>query len=575
MNRKTGCHRGAGLTSGSSVFALMGLIWTAVFVPGCTVGPDYRSPEPQMPAAFSSGPTTQPAKPSSASRPASSEPVDLTRWWVSLGDPVLDSLVRRAIDQNLDLGIAVARVEEVRAQRVAVAAGLWPVVNVFSGSPGGLPLYDHASGTRNYRHYQTTPRSSVSARQTVGAGGLIGPPSLYVTSPGHHPTGFLVTPGGSSGSPTVNVRPSLFAPKGETEIVGRDQFAYEVGVDAAWELDVFGGVRRAIEVADADVQAAIEIRNDVLVMLLADLARSYVELRGLQQRLDIAQRSISLQRRTLDLVNKRFQYGLTNDLDVALAERQLATTESRVSILEAGIAMAQHRLAVLVGLSPEELYTELSVQKPIPLPPPEVPVGLPSDILRRRPDIRRAERELASATARIGVAVADLYPRFMLSGGFGLQTSDIRRMLDAESLIWSAGPGLRWPIFEGGRLIANVHIQESRAQQSLLNYRRTLLVALQEVDDALASYAGRRTSSMRLREAVRASARAVKLAESRYSKGVTDFLNVLDAQRSLDNLEDQLASSDQDMAVQLVTLYKALGGGWEGYDSHVATRPAT
>jgi multidrug efflux system outer membrane protein len=554
-----------GFMTALSMFCFSGL--------GCKVGPNYQPPQPHVPSTFPSATTTQ-ATSQPTTGPASSQPVNLTRWWASLDDPLLNSLIERAVKENLDLGIAVARVEEVRAQRMVVASALWPTVNVFSGGPGRPPMYNHVSGTRQYHHYQTTPGAAASARLSIGPSGFLGPPGLELTSPGRHPSRVVITPGSGNQPGNISLRPALLSGDGQKSIIDRDEFSYDAGFDMTWELDVFGGIRRAIEAADADLQVAAEFRNDVLVILLSDVARTYVELRGLQQRLDIAQRNIQAQRRTVSLVLTRFRNGLTSDLDVALAQRQLAATESRVPIIQAAISQSRHRLAVLLGLSPEELNSELSVARPLPKPPPEVPTGLPSDILRRRPDLRLAERQLAAATARIGVAVADLYPRFMLNGSFGLQTSDIRKIFDTQSIFGSAGPGMRWPIFEGGRIVSNIYVQETRTQEALLNYRRTLLVALQEVDDALANYTGQRDSSLKLFDAVQASIRALKRANERYDEGVADFLNVLDAERSLYELEDQYAVSEQNTVVQWVALYKALGGGWEGYPmSQPATRP--
>lgn len=536
---------------------------------GCKVGPNYVTPAEQMPAGFHPA-TTQPDGNGHAEAP----PAELDRWWQSLNDPQLASLIDRAVQSNLDLGIAVARVQEARYQRMGIAAGLWPFLDFASGGPGRPPLYGHVSGTLERASTRTKPGGSMQLRQEVGGGG---PPSLYVVPPGRHPVSVLLNPGSATTPPSANIRPTFLAPDGKQTVVGRDQFTYESGFDAIWVLDVFGGIRRAIEAADADVEAAAEARNDILVILLGDVGRAYIELRGFQWRLDIARQNIQTQRRTVDLVHTRFRNGLTNNLDVAQAERQLASTESRVPVLEASVAQSEHLLSLLLGLTPEALHEELNKPMPLPISPPEVPVGLPSELLRRRPDIRRSERELAAETARIGVAVADLFPQFTLTGYFGAQTSDIRKIFEGDSLAWSAGPGIRWPIFQGGQIVARIYFQQARAGERLLNYRRTILTALREVSDALAQYDGQRGQSSKLNESVEASKRAVKYAEERYEKGVTDFINVLDAQRSLYDLEDQYAVSNQEMITQLVLIYKALGGGWQEYQDQMAsaaTQPA-
>lgn len=536
---------------------------------GCKVGPNYRPPRVEMPGSFRSGPATQPAGAAATTQPAT----DLCRWWASLNDPVLDLLVRRAVEGNLSLAIAFTRVEEARYQQAVTAAGLWPFVGFASGGPGHLPLYGRASSTLERGRFVTNPGGLVQLRQSATAGGLSGPPSLYLTAPGRHPQSVLITPGANGQPASVNLRPSLLSPKGNTKFINRDQFAYEGMLEAAWELDVFGGIRRAVEAANADMQAAVEARNDVLVMLLGDTATAYVELRGFQRRLEIAKENIRRQRWIVELVQTKVRAQITSDLDLALAERQLAATEAQVPVLEAAIAQAQHRLSVLMGMMPEDLPPEVAEPRPMAPPPPEVPVGLPSELLEQRPDIRRAERELAAETARIGVATAQLFPHFILTGSFGVQTSDIRKLLNADSMIWSGGPGIRWPIFEGGQIIGNIHVEEARAKEALLRYRATLLTAVQEVEDALAGYSGQRSRYLNLPQAVDASQRAYRLAQDRYDKGLTDFLNVLDAQRQLYVLEDEAALSQQELLVQLVALYRALGRGWDVCTA--PPRPAT
>lgn len=533
----------------------------AVVVPlstiaGCMVGPNYLTPKEKIPDGFQAISSTH----STGSDQASSAPVDLTYWWKSLNDPVLDSLIDQALASNLDLAIATARVEEARIEADVVASALWPMVGVSSR----FPDYRHVSAAVERAHIESRPRGSLYTRQSVDKNGLSGPTSLYLTTPGHHPANYLLTPSGTPGDPnvTTNVRSPIISADPKQRLVGRNEFVYQAGFDVAWELDVFGGVQRAMEAAHADVEAQAEVRNAVMVVLLADVARSYIDLKGFEQRSDIAARNIEGQQITVNLVHTRFRNGLTSDLDVALAERQLQTTQSRVPLLKSGVEEAKHRLALLLDLPMDQLDQKLATRSaPTPLPP-NVPSGLPSDLLRNRPDIRRAERELASATARIGVATAELFPRFTLTGSFGVQTSDVSRLLDGDALTWSAGPGFRWPIFDAGRIIGNIHVREIRAQEALLDYRRVLLTAIKEVQDALVIYNGQMERLKRLRQAVDSSERAVRIAKGRYEKGLTDFLNVLDAERALYDLEDQAAASEQDASAQLISLYKALGRGW-------------
>jgi len=274
--------------------------------------------------------------------------------------------------------------------------------------------------------------------------------------------------------------------------------------------------------------------------------------------------NIQAQQQSVALTDARFQSGLTSALDVAQAEAQLATTQSQVPTLESAARQSIHRLGVLLGQPPETLLDELTPERPIPAVPPEVMVGLPSDLLRRRPDVRRAEQELAAATARIGVATADLFPRFSLTSNIvGLQSADIADLALASSRFWTAGPTLSWPIFDAGRIRANIEVQNAREEQALAQYEKTVLTALEDVEDALVAYAREQVRRGALMAAVEANQRATGLANERYIKGLGDFLNVLEAQRSLYDSQDQLVQSERTAVSDLIALYKAIGGGWE------------
>jgi NodT family efflux transporter outer membrane factor (OMF) lipoprotein len=338
---------------------------------------------------------------------------------------------------------------------------------------------------------------------------------------------------------------------------------YQAGFDASWEIDVFGGIRRGVEAADADVAASVEARRDVLVTLLAEVARNYVEVRSLQAQLAIARQNLEAQRKTLDLTQARFQAGRAAELDVVRAQAQASTTASTLPVLESRRIQATHRLAVLLGREPGALRSELVTAGAIPAPPPEVPVGLPSELLRRRPDLRRAERELAAATARIGVATADLYPKFSLTGFFALESINASDFAKWGSRAWSVGPSIQWSIFEGGRIRARIEVENARQEQAAVVYERSILVALQEVEDALVDYAKEQAHRAELADSVAANAKAVDLANQRYTQGLVDFLSVLDAQRSLYVTQDALVQSEGRISEVLVALYKALGGGWE------------
>jgi NodT family efflux transporter outer membrane factor (OMF) lipoprotein len=337
---------------------------------------------------------------------------------------------------------------------------------------------------------------------------------------------------------------------------------YQAGFDASWEIDVFGGTRRTVEAAAAEEEAAIENLRDVRVVLLAEVARNYAELRGFQSQLAIAGQNVDGQQKTLELTRTRRDAGRATDFDVARAEAQVSTTSSAIPTLESAIRLSIHRLGLLLGQEPEALAAELSETKPLPKAPAEIPVGLPTELLRRRPDLRRSERELAAATARIGVATADLYPRFFLTGAFGLQSVGASDFATASSRLWSAGPQIQWALFQGGRIRANIEVQNSRQEQAAIRFEQSLLGALKDVEDALVQHAKEQVRRRTLAQAVASQQRAADLADQRYAQGLVDFLNVLDAQRQLYIAQDALVQSDRAIITHSIALYKAVGGGW-------------
>lgn len=422
-----------------------------------------------------------------------------SRWWQAFADPQLDALIDRAVASNLDLALAESRIREARAARRIAAAPLFPFLDA------------GASLTRSW--------------QSENAGFLGGGPV------------------GDLGGQPFNL--------------------YDVGFDASWEIDVFGGTRRSVEAADADVAASVEERNDVLLTLLGEVARNYVELRGAQRELYVAEANVATQEDTLVLTRARFQGGLASDLDVARAEAQVRTTAAQIPALDTQVRQSIHRLGVLLGETPGALLAELVPPAPIPAAPPGLPDGLPSDLVRRRPDVRRAERQVAAATARIGVATSDLFPRFFLTGAAGLQSLDASDLFAGASKYWSIGPTIQWPIFQGGRIVGNIEVREEQEQQALIGYRQTILDALEEVENAIVAYTRERDRRATLASAVDANQRAVDLAQALYTRGLTDFLDVLAAQGNLFVTQTALARSDATVSASLVALNKALGGGWE------------
>ncbi|MFZ0035131.1 MAG: efflux transporter outer membrane subunit [Sedimentisphaerales bacterium] len=338
---------------------------------------------------------------------------------------------------------------------------------------------------------------------------------------------------------------------------------WQTGLDAVWELDIFGGVRRNVEAAKADIQAAVEDQRDVLVTLAGEVALNYIELRGFQQEIVIAQNNLQAQQHTAELTRQRFGSGLVGALDVANADAQVGTTASQIPVLETSAQQAIYNLSVLLGREPTSLLEELSLVSTIPITPPDLPAELPSDLLRRRPDIRRAEAQIHAATARIGVATADLFPRFNLTGSAGYQSNALDTLIKSQNSLWSFGPSIDWQIFNAGSVSANIEVQKALTEQAVLTYQKAVLTALQDVENALVSYSKEQQRHKALEVTVTANRKAVELATQLYSQGQTEFLSVLDSQRSLFASEDSLVQSTRNLSTDLVSLYKALGGGWE------------
>jgi NodT family efflux transporter outer membrane factor (OMF) lipoprotein len=474
-----------------------GAIAICAALAGCTVGPDYHAPAISMPAQFAAV-TMRGAPPPSETKPGAPPAAELQSWWRALGDRELDALVDRAITANLDIELALARLQEARTEEAVVVGEALPEL----AASGGAGLGTGSDLTRG---------------RTTNA--------LHSADNATH-----------------------------------RRIRSVVGFEAGWELDLFGMYRREIEAAKDDAEAAEAARSAVLVSVVADVARAYVDLRGLQMQLSVMERNVDVARSTLKLTETRFERGLTNEFDVALARRELATLEAEVPPLGAAISAAQDTLAVLMGQFPGDLPQDLMQPAMIPQLPTAIEPGLPLDLLRRRPDIREAERQLAGATARIGVATANLFPQLALTGAVGYQGREL-----PSSGIWSAGPTAYWSLLDFGTLDAMVDIADLQTHENLVQYKETILLAVQDVDTAIAAYRAQQVRLTRLSEALSASDRAVTLASQRYDRGLTDFLNVLDAQREEYYLETQYVVAQQAAAEELVALYKGLGGGWEDH----------
>ena len=341
---------------------------------------------------------------------------------------------------------------------------------------------------------------------------------------------------------------------------------YSAGFDAGWELDVFGGVRRSVEAAQANLEATQEDLYDVLVSLLAEVALNYVEVRTFQTALTVTETNIKSQEETYELNRSRYQAGIINELAVQQSLYNLERTRSLIPALQIGQEAAKNRIAVLLGKKPGAVHGELAERKPIPVPPVKVVVGVPAEAMRRRPDIRRAERNLAAQTARIGVATADLYPKFRLLGTMGLESVSTGNLFTAHSRTWSINSGVSWNIFQGGAIRQNIKVQSARQEQALIQYEYSILKAQEEVENVLVAYAKQQRRRQSLAAATAAAQTAVQLAQDQYRVGLVDFSNVLDAQRSLLSFQDQLAQSNGAVTSNLVRLYKALGGGWKSFE---------
>ncbi len=390
-------------------------------------------------------------------------------------------------------------------------------------------------------------------------------------------TGSALNPIVELGSGAERRRESDKLDGGSFDNGGGDTTLFETGLDASWELDVFGRVRREIEAADGDLAASIENQRDVLVTLIAETALTYTELRGFQRRLFVVNESIRAQRESVGLIDSRFQAGLSSELQVSQSRSQLAIRESLIPALQTSIRASIHRLGVLVGQHPADLISLLGPPKPIPTGPAEIPLGLPSDLLLRRPDLRRAERQLAAATARIGVETADLYPRFSLTGRFGFAAGEFSDQFDMNARNWSFGPTVRWRLFDRSQIRNEIVVAGARQEQSLLAYEKSILVALEEVENAVVRFHQEQVRRQSLVGAVAASQRAVDLATDRFTAEIDDYLNVLEGQKTLYEAQDQLAQSELDSATAIVAVYKALGGGWTDdrvVEDNSASRPA-
>jgi NodT family efflux transporter outer membrane factor (OMF) lipoprotein len=338
---------------------------------------------------------------------------------------------------------------------------------------------------------------------------------------------------------------------------------YRFGFDSSWEIDLFGGIKKSIEAYDADIQAKMESLNSVITSLIAEVALNYVELRLYQSQLGVTRSNLESQEETHEIVYWRYKAGLVTELDLKKSEYTLEQTRSQLPSLQSKIDHAQNRLAVLLGCNPGELEQELSPFKPVPVLQDKIEIGIPADLLRQRPDLRKAERDLAAQTARIGSAVSDLYPKITLSGSIKLESASVSDLFDTNNLSRSIGPSISWPVFRTGAIKSNIEVQSSLAEQRLINYKSIVLSALEEVENALSSCFYEQIKRDSLEKAVKAAEHSYEFSRIQYSSGLVDFQVLLESQRTLLSLQDQLTKSDGQITINYITLYKALGGGWD------------
>jgi NodT family efflux transporter outer membrane factor (OMF) lipoprotein len=485
----------------------------------CTVGPDFTPPKPPEVAAWND-PSAQPAVEAAAVTPQSNPD---PKWWNAFGDPALTAVMDKAIAGNLDLQQAVLRVIEARQQVVSARAA-------------GLPSL---KGTGSY------------SREQLGVKGILESKGIDSQLNG-----------------MANQNPAISGLIGQ---ITQPVDIYQYGLDASWELDLFGKVRRSVEQAEAQTEAQSEATNDALVMLEGEVAQAYVQLRGAQALTASQQENIRTAQEALDLTQRRQQNGLTTDLDVEQARTQLDDFQRQLPGYEKQLQQAMNSLSVLTGQPPGALDAMLATPAPLPKIPQLIGVGVPSTLARRRPDIREAEARLHAATANVGVAVASFYPDISLTGNLGLRATDASYLTSWASHFYSVGPSVSLPIFQGGSLTANLRLARAESAEAALGYRGAVLNALREVEDALVAYRTDLAARDKLAETVRSAEDTLYLARNRYQNGLADFIQALDSERTLVSDRQQLVQADMTLADDVVALYKALGGGWQDSADAAAT----
>jgi len=479
---------------------------------GCKVGPDFVEPHAPVVQDWTM-----------AAHPQFERGEDVVaRWWEALNDPVLNELVETTYRQNPSLHAAGVRVLEAQARRAIAFGLLFPQHQEAFGDWTWNQLSENAGATTLDRNLAQNAAGVVANPLGTVANGVVGEPGLDTTF--HN---------------------------------------WQLGLGASWELDFWGRYRRGIEAADAQVLATLADYDDVLVSLVAEVATHYVLLRTYEEQLAVARSNVTIQQRSLELAETKFEGGITTGLDPAQAAALLHDTEAKAIELESRIAQTKSTLCVLLGLPPQDFSQILGDNRLIPSAPDQITIGIPADLLRRRPDVRRAERVLAAQSAVIGIATADLYPSFSLSGDFGLAAEHFSGLWRGNSVQAFAGPSFRWAILNYGRIENNVRVQDAAYQALISNYESVVLRAQGEVESAMAGFLGARKQVETLTLSVNAAERAVNLAEQQYRGGIADYTRVLTTQDFLTTTQDRLVFTRGAVALNLVAMYRSLGGGWE------------
>ncbi len=488
----------------------LGSMLLAACLASCAVGPNFTAPSPTVPERYSGAGAAREAGAAGAAEPrvVSDDAPDPT-WWHAFKDSELDRLEERTQKGNLDLQVGMLRVVEARTQVQAARAQ-------------GLPSLSAAASYN---------------REQFGAAGI------------------LKAEGGGFGGAALD--------PGLVSALTQPVNLYEVGFDASWELDLFGKVSRSVEASKARTEEAVASRNDMLVSLEAEVAETYMQLRSAQMQKSLTLDLIAAEREVLELTMNRQRHGLARQGDVESARAQVATLQAQLPQYERDIALARHALAVLMGQTAETLDGELMQAGTLPALPRTIPSGIPSALARRRPDIREAEAALHAATAEVGVSVASLYPDISLAGTFGLRNTTTHYLFDWASKFYSAGPAISLPIFQGGALVASVKIAKAEAAAAAINYRKTVLTALQEVEDGLVSLTEDGARVAELNETVAANQRALELSTNAYKTGLSSYIDVLELELQTNQARQQLVQASLAEVTDLVKLYKALGGGWD------------